>query len=56
MAESAHLFEAEDDDAKRRAVAEARAELAAGKGVPHERVREWLNDLAAGRRTPKPGA
>ena len=56
MAEPAYLFETEDDDAKQRAVDEARAELAAGKGVPHERVRQWLEDLAAGRRTPKPCA
>jgi predicted transcriptional regulator len=33
----------------------AEAEIDAGKGVPHERVREWLLKLAKGERVPPPG-
>jgi predicted transcriptional regulator len=55
MAERANAFEPEDSAAKGRAIEEARAEFAAGKGVPHERVRAWLNSLLAGRKVPPPG-
>ncbi len=34
----------------------ADAEIEAGKGVPHERVREWLAKLAKGERLPPPSA
>ncbi|HEY0832514.1 MAG TPA: hypothetical protein VGE72_01285 [Azospirillum sp.] len=44
----------EDADAREQAVAEARAQLDAGRGVPHEAVCDWLQDLAAGRRRPTP--
>lgn len=49
-----------DDDPEtaqlRLAVEEARAEVARGDVVPHEKVREWLLALAAGDRkaAPKP--
>jgi predicted transcriptional regulator len=36
--------------------ARADAEIDAGQGVPHERVREWLAKLAKGERTPVPTA
>jgi predicted transcriptional regulator len=36
--------------------AEADAEIEAGKGVPHERVREWLLKLARGETVPPPEA
>jgi predicted transcriptional regulator len=36
--------------------AEAEAEIDTGKGVPHERVREWLSKLAKGERLPPPEA
>ncbi len=36
--------------------AEADAEIEAGKGVPHERVREWLMRLMKGERVPPPTA
>jgi predicted transcriptional regulator len=36
--------------------AEADAEIEAGKGVPHERVREWLLKLARGEKVPPPEA
>lgn len=34
--------------------AEAEADCAAGRLVPHERVREWLMKLAQGERLPPP--
>jgi len=37
-----NIFDSEDADAEERALREAEAELAAGKGVPHEQVRRWL--------------
>ena len=36
--------------------AAANAEIEAGKGVPHERVREWLLRLAKGEKVPPPTA
>jgi predicted transcriptional regulator len=36
--------------------AEAEADFAAGRVVPHERVREWLRHLAMGERVPPPEA
>lgn len=49
----------EDDDAAERgalraAVERGRAAAAAGRVVPHERVREWLLDMAAGGDAPLP--
>jgi len=37
-----------------RAIAEAEAEIDAGKGVPHKKVRQWLRKLARGKITPPP--
>ena len=54
MADPAAIFEEEDEDARERAFAAARADLDAGNGVDNDRVRAWLKDLAAGRRTPPP--
>ncbi len=34
--------------------AEAEADVAAGRVIPHERVREWLAKLAKGERLPPP--
>jgi len=45
-----------DLDAEAVGDAEADAEIEAGLGVPHERVREWLLRLAAGERVPPPVA
>ncbi|WP_448207626.1 hypothetical protein [Azospirillum sp. sgz302134] len=56
MSEPANLFDQEDEELEEQALAEAEAELAAGKGVPHDRVRSWLKSLAAGRYEPPPGA
>ena len=36
--------------------AAANAEIEAGKGVPHERVRKWLLRLAKGEKVPPPTA
>jgi len=43
-----------DEEAEARAIAEARADYAAGRVVPHERVREWLLKLARGENVPPP--
>jgi hypothetical protein len=45
-----------DEAEEARLDAEADAEIDAGKGVPHERVREWLLKLAKGKRAPPPRA
>jgi predicted transcriptional regulator len=54
MAEVRSVFDQIDPEAEARAIAEAEAELDAGKGVPHEKVREWLLKLARGEVTPPP--
>lgn len=56
MAEQASIFDLLDEEAEARAIAKAEAEIAAGKGVPHERVREWLLKLANGENVPPPTA
>jgi len=43
-----------DELAEARLDAEAEADFAAGRVVPHERVREWLTRLANGERVPPP--
>ncbi len=53
------LASPEEDDAAERealraAVERGRADAAAGRVVPHERVREWLLDMAAGGNAPLP--
>lgn len=55
MTEPASIFEI-DEAAEARAIEKARAEIAAGKGVPHEVVREWLLKLARGENVPPPAA
>jgi predicted transcriptional regulator len=42
MADTKSVFDMVDQDAEQRAIAKARAEIAAGKGVPHEKMPEWL--------------
>jgi len=54
MTETASLFDLVDDDAKKRAIAEARASVEAGHVVDHAIVSEWLEKLAAGERPPAP--
>lgn len=45
-----------DEAEEARLDAEADAEIEAGRGVPHERVREWLMKLIKGERVPPPEA
>jgi predicted transcriptional regulator len=45
-----------DAAAEARLDAEAEADYAAGRVVPHEWVREWLAKLAKGERVPPPQA
>ena len=54
MAESKSVFEQVDPEVEAAAVAEAEAEFDAGKGIPHEKVREWLLKLARGEIIPPP--
>ncbi len=55
MAELKSLFDLPPDHAAETAAdAAADAEIEAGKGVPHERVREWLRKLANGEKLPPP--
>ncbi|HJU16315.1 MAG TPA: CopG family transcriptional regulator [Stellaceae bacterium] len=54
MAEVKSVFDQIDAEAEARAIAEAEAEIDAGKGITHERVREWLLKLAKGEVAPPP--
>ena len=54
MSDPLPIFDEEDDEARESAFAAARADLDAGHGVENDKVRAWLKDLAAGRRTPPP--
>ena len=54
MADAKSVFGEIDAEIEARAIAEAEAEIDAGKGVPHSRVREWLLKLAKGEITPPP--
>jgi predicted transcriptional regulator len=57
VAEPQSVFETPLDEAEEVLLdAIADAEIEAGKGVPHERVREWLAKLAKGERLPPPSA
>jgi len=52
MPELKSIFEQIDPDAEATALAEAELDL--GKGVPHDKVREWLLKLAKGEIIPPP--
>jgi hypothetical protein len=52
MTEAKSAFDEIDEDAEKRAIVKARAEIASGKGVPHEKVREWLLRLRRGKVQP----
>jgi predicted transcriptional regulator len=54
MADVKSVFDQIDGEAEARAIDEAEAELDAGKGIAHEKVREWLLKLARGEITPPP--
>ncbi len=56
-AEPKSVFDMEPDEAHEAHLdAKAEAEIEAGKGVPHERVREWLVKLGSGKKVPPPVA
>lgn len=48
------IFDEVDDEAERQAMAEADADIAAGRVVPHERVVEWLKSLGTPNQLPTP--
>ena len=49
------IFDVEPDEAiEARLDAEAEADYAAGRGISHERMCEWLTKLANGERVPPP--
>ncbi|MDE1145398.1 MAG: hypothetical protein PW843_02110 [Azospirillaceae bacterium] len=54
MSKPASIFDIVDEDAKRRAIEEARASVAAGDVVDHDVVVEWLEQLLAGKKVPSP--
>jgi len=56
MAEPKVAADEIDDEAERGVIDQARAEIAASKGVPHEKVREWLQQLRDGKVEPPPCA
>lgn len=55
--ESQTVFDIPADEAEdNRQDGRAEAELAAGQGIPHERVREWLALRAKGKKVPPPAS
>lgn len=54
MTQPASIFDIVDEDAKRRAIEEARASVAAGDVVDHDVVMQWLEQLLAGKKLPPP--
>jgi predicted transcriptional regulator len=56
MAEPTITVYETDTEEEKRAIAKARAEIAAGKGVPHKKVRVWLEKLREGKVEPPPCA
>lgn len=56
MAEPTTAIAETDTEEEKRAIAKARAEIAAGKGVPHAKVQAWLKKLRDGKVEPPPCA
>ena len=54
MAEPATAFEPTDDNALTRAVAEARAQVAAGQTIPLRDVADWLDSWGTADERPAP--
>lgn len=54
MAEPESIFDDIDEAAEARAIAEAEADVAAGRVVPHEKVREWLKSWGTADERPAP--
>ena len=54
MDEAKSIFDEIDEAEEARATAEAEAEIDAGQGVLHKKVRQWLRKLAKGKIAPPP--
>ena len=54
MAQPKTIFDEADETLEEAAIEQARAEIVAGKGIPHEVVGEWLRRLARGENVPLP--
>lgn len=54
MTDTADIFDPEDQDAKERAIAEARAQVAAGQTVPWQKVKQWLESWGKKDELPPP--
>ena len=54
MSEQRKPSEIDQEEADAEALARARADLAAGRTVPHEEVATWLKKWGAGERVPMP--
>ncbi len=54
MAERVPFFDEIYEEAETRTIAKARAEIAAGKGVPHEEVINWLESWGTLNELPPP--
>ncbi len=54
MAKPASLFDIEDDEAEERALLEAEAELDAGKSIPWDDVKRWLESWGKADELPPP--
>ena len=54
MDEAKSVFDEIDPAEEARAIEEAEAEIDAGKGISHSKVRRWLRKLAKGKFVPPP--
>ena len=54
MAKSKTIFDEIDQDAEARAIAEAEADVAAGRVVPHDEVVKWLRSWGTSNELPCP--
>ena len=54
MAEPLSIFDTIDEEAEARAIAQARADIAAGRFVPHAKVVEWLRSWGTPNELPCP--
>ena len=54
MTEPATAFEPPDDDALSRAIAQGRAQIAAGKGIPLADMEQWLESWGTSDELPPP--
>jgi predicted transcriptional regulator len=54
MAEPASIFDSIDEDAEAKAIAEAEADIAAGRVVPHDKVVAWIKSWFTDKELPRP--